>query len=78
MFVSSQKAEAELAYELQGAKEKQKIRSEEIEIEVVERRKQIEVEEKEILRKDKELMAVVKRPAEAEAYRMQALAEGHR
>ena len=45
---------------------------------MVERRKQIEVEEKEILRKDKELMAVVKRPAEAEAYRMQALAEGHR
>ena len=73
-----QKAEAELAYELQGAKEKQKIRSEEIEIEVVERRKQIEVEEKEILRKDKELVAVVKRPAEAEAYRMQALAEGQR
>ena len=45
---------------------------------MVERRKQIEVEEKEIMRKDKELMAVVKRPAEAEAYRMQAVAEGQR
>ena len=38
-----QKAEAALAYELQAAKIKQKIRNEEIQIEVVERRKQIEV-----------------------------------
>ncbi|KAI0231141.1 Flotillin-2 [Lamellibrachia satsuma] len=76
--VNARKAEAELAYELQCAKEKQKIRSEEIEIEVVERRKQIEVQEKEILRKEKELMATVKRPAEAEAFKVQLLAEGHR
>lgn len=73
-----QKAEAELAYELQAAKEKQKIRSEEMEIEVVERRKMIEVEEKEILRKEKELMGTVKRPAEAEAFRMELIAEGQR
>lgn len=63
---------------MQGAKEKQRIRSEEMEIEVVERRKQIEIEEKEISRKDKELMATIKRPAEAEAYKMQILAEGSR
>jgi len=78
MEVNRGKAEAELAYELQAAKEKQKIRSEEIEIEVVERRKQIEVEEKEIMRKEKELIATVKRPAEAEAYKMEMLAEGQR
>ena len=45
---------------------------------MVERRKQIEVQEKEILRKEKELMATVKRPAEAEAFKVQLLAEGHR
>ena len=73
-----QKAEAELAYELQAAKEKQKIRGEEMEIEVVERRKLIEVEEKEILRKEKELISIIKRPAESEAYRMEAIAEGSR
>ncbi len=73
-----QKAEAELAYELQGAKEKQKIRSEEIEIDVVERKKQIDIEEKEIVRKEKELIASVRLPAEAEAYRMQTVAEGSR
>jgi len=49
-----------------------------MEIEVVERRKQIEVEEKEIARKEKELIAVVRRPAEAEAYRMELIAEGSR
>ena len=44
----------------------------------MERRKQIEVEEKEIMRKEKELIATVKRPAEAEAYKMEMLAEGQR
>ena len=40
---SPQKADAELAYELQAAKEKQKIRLEEIAIDIIERKKQIEV-----------------------------------
>ncbi|XP_054858053.1 flotillin-2 isoform X3 [Eublepharis macularius] len=71
-------AEAQLAYELQGAKEQQKIRQEEIEIEVVQRRKQIDVEEKEIIRMDKELIGTVRRPAEAEAHRMQEIAEGEK
>ncbi|XP_063077912.1 flotillin-2a-like [Engraulis encrasicolus] len=74
--VNTKKAEAQLAYELQAAKEQQKIRLEEIEIEVVQRRKQITIEELEIQRTDRELIATVKRPAEAEAYRMQQLAEG--
>ncbi|XP_045137208.1 flotillin-2-like [Portunus trituberculatus] len=43
--INTAKAEAQLAYELQAAKTRQKIRNEEIAIEVVERRKQIEVEE---------------------------------
>lgn len=77
-FPLFQKAEAQLAYELQAAKEQQKIRLEEIEIEVVQRKKQITIEEKEIIRTDKELIAMVKRPAEAEAYKMQQLAEGQK
>lgn len=67
-----------LSYELQAAKEKQKIRSEEIEIDIVERRKQIAIEEKEILRKEKELTATVKLPAESESYKVQTIAEGAR
>ncbi|XP_064612370.1 flotillin-2-like [Liolophura sinensis] len=78
MEVNARKAEAELAYELQGAKERQKIRNEDVEIEVVERRKQIDIEEKEILRKEKELMATVKLPAESQAYKVETIAEGQR
>ncbi|XP_057294396.1 flotillin-2-like [Hydractinia symbiolongicarpus] len=73
--VNTKKAEAELAYELQAAKERQRIRNEEIEIEVIERRKLIQVEDKEIERRDRELQATVKSPAEAESYKVQALAE---
>ncbi|XP_010141197.1 PREDICTED: flotillin-2, partial [Buceros rhinoceros silvestris] len=79
--VNMKTAEAQLAYELQSARdarEQQKIRQEEIEIEVVQRKKQIDVEEKEIIRMEKELIATVKRPAEAEAYRMQQIAEGEK
>ncbi len=67
-----------MAYKLQSAKETQSIRQEEIQIDVVERRKQISVEEKEIQRKDKELYGTVRLPAEAEAFKVQALAEGKR
>ena len=45
---------------------------------VVERRKQIEIEEQEIKRKEKELMATVKLPAEAESFKVQTVAEGMR
>merc|ERR1719295_2245068 len=76
--VNTAKAEAQLAYELQAAKIQQKIRNEEIQIQVVERRKQIEIEEQEIKRKEKELIATVKLPAEAEAYKVQTVAEGNR
>ncbi len=62
----------------QGAREKQKIKSEEVQIQVVERKKAIEVEEKEIQRKEKELTATVKSPAEAESYKMETIAQGKR
>ncbi|KAI8115432.1 Flotillin-2 [Lucilia cuprina] len=70
------KAESQLAYELQAAKIRQKIRNEEIQIDVVERRKQIEIESQEVQRKDRELIGTVKLPAEAEAYRVQTIAQG--
>jgi len=73
--VNARKAEAELAYTLQAAKEKQTIREQQIEIEVIERRKLIEVEDREIERREKELQSTVRSPAEAESYKMQTLAE---
>ncbi|XP_022667775.1 flotillin-2-like [Varroa jacobsoni] len=76
--VNTRQAEAALAYELQAAKLAQKIRGEEMEIDVVERRKDIAVEEKEILRREKELTATIRLPAEAEAYRLEMIAQGKR
>ncbi|XP_058447554.1 flotillin-2 isoform X1 [Topomyia yanbarensis] len=76
--INTAKAESQLAYELQAAKIRQRIRNEEIQIDIVERRKQIEIETQEIARKDCELSATVKLPAEAESYRVQMIAEGKR
>lgn len=73
-----QKAEAQLAYELQAAKIRQKIRNEEIQIDVVERKKLIEIESQEVMRKERELNSTVRLPAEAESYKVQMLAEGRR
>ncbi|EFX84252.1 hypothetical protein DAPPUDRAFT_239186 [Daphnia pulex] len=70
------KAEAQLAYELQAAKTRQKIRTEEMQITVVERRKQIEIEEQEIMRREKELIATVRLPAEAESFKVELVAQG--
>lgn len=74
--INTAKAEAQLAYELEAAKIRQKIRNEEIQIDIVERKKQIEIEDQEIQRKEKDLNATVRLPAEAESYRVQTIAEG--
>lgn len=72
--VNRKKAEAELAYTLQQNIENQKVKAEEVQINVVEKQKQIEVEEQEASRKEKELLGTVRRPAEAEEYRIRTLA----
>jgi len=71
-------AEAELAYKLRASNIQQDITKEEMQIKVVERRKHIEIEEKEIERKKKELVATVKLPAEAEAYKVETEAQGRK
>ena len=76
--VNARRAEAELAYSLQEAKTRQQIREEELQIEVVERQKQIEIQEQEITRRERELDATVRRPVEAERYRLQTAAEGEK
>jgi len=76
--INTAKAEAGLAYELQAAKVQQKIKTEEMQINVIQRRKQIEIEEQEIMRKEKELVATVRLPAEAESYKVSLIAQGQR
>ncbi|XP_035768893.1 flotillin-1b [Neolamprologus brichardi] len=76
--VNAKKAESEMAYQLQVAKTKQRIEEEKMQIQVVERTQQITLQEQEITRKEKELEAKVKKPAEAEKYRLEKLAEAQR
>ena len=60
------------------AKVQQEVKREELEILVVERQKQIEIEEQEIKRREKELEASVMRPADAARFRAETIAEGER
>jgi len=76
--INTAKAEAQLAFELQAAKVQQKIKTEEMQINVIQRKKQIEIEEQEILRKEKELVSTVRLPAEAESYKVSLVAQGQR
>ena len=73
--VNRRKAESELAYTLQQNISNQKVKEEEVQIAVVEKRKQIEVQEQEVARRERELDATVRKPAEAEQFRIRTLAE---
>nr|CAD7570617.1 unnamed protein product [Timema californicum] len=75
--VQTKKAEAEFAYELQAAKTKQRIKEEQMQILVVERTQEILVQDQEIQRKERELEATIRRPAEAEKFRLEKLAEAN-
>jgi len=72
--VNLKKAEADLAYDLQKFKKQQEVKAEEIKVKVVEKERLVDVEEKEILRKEKELIATVKKPAEAKQFEIETLA----
>ena len=72
------KAQADLAYDLQRYKTNQSLKREEVQVAVVEKEQQIAVQEREILRREKELEATVKRQADAERYKIQTEAEANR
>lgn len=72
--VNLKKAEADLAYDLQKYKTGQLVKAEEVQVNIVEKQKQIELQQQEILRKQRELEAQVQKPADAERYRVETLA----
>jgi len=76
--VKTQKAISDLARNLQDAKTKQQVKSEEMKIKIIERARQIELQEQEILRREKELQATVMKPAEAERYKLEKLADAEK
>lgn len=69
------KAEADQAYQLQEAIAKQKVTEERMQVDIVERQKQIELEEKEIARREKQYDAEVKKKADADRYAVEQAAE---
>jgi len=76
--VNRKKAEADLAYNIQQNITNQEVKREEVQVEVVSKEKQIEVQEREIKRRELELDATIRKPAEAEQYRVKTLAEAER
>ncbi|XP_014814356.1 PREDICTED: flotillin-1-like, partial [Calidris pugnax] len=76
--VNARKAQADLAYQLQVARTKQQIEEQRAQVLVVERAQQAQLQEHEIGRRERELEATVRKPAEAERYRLERLAEAQR
>ena len=67
-----------MAYELQAAKTKQRIKDEQMMIKVVERTQEILVQEQEIQRRERELDSTIRRPADAEKFRLEKIAEANK
>src|SRR5256885_10808771 len=76
--VNQKKAEADLAYDLQKYKTGQLVKAEEVQVNIIEKQKQIELQQQEILRKQRELEANVQKPADAERYKVEALASARK
>jgi len=76
--VNLKKAEADLAYDLQKYKTGQLVKAEEVQVNIVEKQKQIELQQQEIMRKQRELEATVQKPADAERYKVETLANARK
>jgi len=74
--LNSKKADADFAYELQRNKLNQELKTEEAKVKLIEKDSQIELEKKEIDRIEQELESKVRKPAEAEQFRLEAEAKG--
>jgi len=59
---------------LQKFKTGQLVKAEEVQVQIIEKQKQIELQQQEILRKQRELEATVQKPADAERYKVETLA----
>ena len=76
--VNQKKAEADLAYDLQKYKTGQLVKAEEVQVNIIEKQKQIELQQQETLRKQRELEANVQKPADAERYKVETLANARK
>lgn len=77
-LVKKQQAQADKAYEIQVNIQQQQVVAEAVRIEQIEKEQQIKVQEAEILRHEKELIASVLKAAEVERQRIEQLAQAER
>ncbi len=73
--VNQKRAQADASYELERLKLTSQIKENEFEIRLFEKKKAVELEQTEIVRREKELEATVKRPAEAMHFQQKLEAE---
>lgn len=72
------KARADMAYDLEAARARQEVTEQEMQVKIIEREKQIELEEKEILRREKQYDSEVKKKADAERYAVEQAAAANK
>src|SRR5918995_3219949 len=76
--VQQQRAQADKSYEIHANVQQQKIVAEQVRVEQVRKEGEVAVQEAEILRREKELIATVLRAAEVEKQRIETLADAER
>ncbi|NDI35121.1 flotillin family protein [Chengkuizengella sediminis] len=69
------KAEADQSYNIQEARSRQQVVEEQMQVEIVKKERAIDIEEKEILRREKQYDAEVKKKADADRYAVEQAAE---
>jgi len=74
----TEKAKADLAYEIEASKVQQEVEKEKMQVQIVRKQKEIELAEQEANRKEKELEATVVKMANAEKYSIETQADADR
>ncbi|MDF2890013.1 MAG: band 7 protein [Clostridia bacterium] len=74
----TEKAKADLAYEIEASKVQQEVEKEKMQVQIVRKQKEIELAEQEAARKEKELEATVVKMADAEKYSIEKQADADR
>jgi flotillin len=77
-LVKRQQAQADKSYEIQANVMQQQVTAEAMKIEVVQKEGQVKVQDAEILRRERELIATVLKPAEIERQRIEMLANAEK
>lgn len=73
--INERKAEADLSYDKKKYIVEQEVQKEALQVEIIKKQKETEIQEQEALRKEKELEATVRKPAEADRFRTEVAAE---